>query len=97
MDYDVYMQMMRGEDPYAPGYAPAAPTRSPVPVVSSFPFCSCPVIDEIEASYGFYPIEVLEGSDPLEFIVRYPYPWDPSPRDYWDEWSMKIEECRFLD
>ena len=97
VDYELYVQMMAGVDPYAPGYTPAAPADSPIPTVPSFQFGSCPVIDEIQAQYGFYPIEVLEGSDPLEFIVRYPYPWDPSPRGFWDEWSMVIVESRFLD
>ncbi|XP_031120871.1 uncharacterized protein LOC116024109 [Ipomoea triloba] len=76
-----------------PGYAPLAPASSPV--ADSFPF----VQDgpDVQASYSFYPLEVLTGSDPLEFIVYYPYPWNPTSPEYWDEWSMVNTTSRFLD
>ena len=89
--------MMEGEDPYTPGYAPEAPTTPETHVAPANPFYSCPVMDEIQAAYGFYPIEPLDGSDPIEFIVHYPYPWDPSPLDVGGEWMMVITTSRFLD
>ena len=93
MDYDVFVQQMSGADPYAPGYAPTAPNSSPA-VDSVLPIPDGP---DVQATFGFYPIEVLVGSNPLEFIVYYPYPWDPSPPESWEEWSMVIVASRFLD
>ena len=34
VDYELYVQMMEGDDPYAPGYTPAAPISSPDSIVS---------------------------------------------------------------
>ena len=64
---------------------------TPAPVEPLCPF------DALQASYGFYPIEIVPDSRPLEFVVHYPYPWDPSPPDYHDEWMMYMSTCRFLD
>ena len=93
LDYDAFVQQLIGEDPYAPGFVPTAPNGSPV-VDSDLPIPDGP---DVQASFGFYPIEVLVGSDPLEFIVFYPYPWDPSPPEYYEEWSMVVVTSRFLD
>ncbi|XP_031097230.1 uncharacterized protein LOC116001498 [Ipomoea triloba] len=93
MDYDDYVQQMIGTNPYAPGYAPLAPASSPV--ADSFHFVQDGL--DVQASYGFYPFEVLTGSDPLEFIVYYPYPWNPGSPEYWDEWSMVNTTSHFLD
>ena len=97
-DYDIYVQLLAGIDPYTPGYAPLAPVSSPA-VDSSFPIpdSSASLSDDVQADFGFYPMEVLQGSNPLEFLVHYPYPWDPSPPEVWAEWSMMNVTSRFLD
>ncbi|XP_031127569.1 uncharacterized protein LOC116029662, partial [Ipomoea triloba] len=107
MDYDDYTQFLIGEDPYVPGYAPdppapPSPQYSPPPAYPSTP-SRIPVrnwqptfLDRAQARHGFYPIKVLEGSDPLEFVVFYPYPWDPSLSEYWDEWSMLTRNDRLV-
>ena len=105
LDYDDYKQFLLGDDPYAPGYVPVPPSPDykPAPTFPTSPAIT-PIqnhlpsfLDRDQARYGLYPIEVLEGSNPLEFVVFYPYPWDPSPPEYIDEWSMMIEPCHFLD
>ena len=97
MDYDSYVQYLVGVDPYTSGYAPPVPVDSLVPDSSPIPDVPTNFSDEVQASFGFYPFEVLEGSNSLEFIIHYPYPWDPSPPEIWDEWSMRKVTCRFLD
>ncbi|MEQ5220411.1 hypothetical protein ABN226_18665, partial [Morganella morganii] len=108
-DFDDYTQYLVDDDPYAPGYAPdppmliSIPDTIPAPDSPEIPVWIPPPVeplcpfDALQASYGFYPIELVPGSNPPEFIVQYPYPWDPSPPEYLDEWMMTMDTCRFLD
>ena len=92
-------------DPYSPpdsqsspDYTPASPDYTPATPVSPVnPYSFLDLVDESNAQYGYYPIELIPGSDPIKFIVRYPCPWDSDPRDFHGEWSMMLVECRFLD
>lgn len=86
-------QHLIGDDSYTPGHAPFDPASSPV----SNPSIPYSLLAVIQDSRDFYPIEPLEDSDPLEFVVRYPYVWDPYPCDLWSEGMLTVEECRFLD
>ena len=108
-DYEDYIQYLSDDDPYGPGYAPDPPVLldtpdvAPVPSSPDTPFWMPPPVlplcpfDEIQASYGLYPLELVPGSDPPEFVVHYPYPWDPSPPETYEEWMMIMNTCRFLD
>ena len=78
------------DDPYVPGYTLLAPDDS-----FSLSSSLVSLVDVHQARWGYYPIEVLPGSDPLEFIVHYPYLWDPTPPE--GEWSMVIVTDRSLD
>ena len=90
MSYEDYIAEMEDSDPYAPGFTPEAP------VIPSNPSSFLDYMDRVHASYGYYPLEMIPGSDPIEFIVYFPCPYDPSPPVYMDEWSMKYVTDRFL-
>ena len=112
LGYEGHVQLLAGDDPYAPGYAPdppapvyapPSPQYSPPPAYPTTPTrlpirSSQPIfLDGVQSRFGCYPVEVLEGSDPLEFVVFYPPPWDRSPSEHWGEWSMMNVPSYFLD
>ncbi|XP_031111981.1 uncharacterized protein LOC116015955 [Ipomoea triloba] len=71
MDYDMYVQFMESADPYAPDYAAPVPVNSLVSDSSPVPDGLANYSEEVQARFGFYPIEVLKGNQRVPSAVYY--------------------------